>query len=109
MTTIAPTIDKRKFNKPAPVTARHPAPTVSVVSMDVVPPPPPRAGSCAEDLYTKIGDLKAGQALKAVFGSPKHGDYVRGKLRSMAKKDKQFMSSSSTPDGLTRWFWLEKL
>ncbi len=63
----------------------------------------------AEELYAKIGQLKTGTALKAEFESDKHGDYARTKLRSLAKKEKKFMSSSRSEDGKTRYFWLEKL
>lgn len=88
---------------------RYAKPSVAVVKMDDVPEPPSRNGSIAEDLYAKICELKLGTALRAEFENEKHGDYVRGKLRRMAKKDKQFMSSSRSADGKTRYFWLEKL
>lgn len=93
------TVPSKRFGKPV----------LAVVKMDEVPEPPPRNGSIAEELYAQIGGLKMGTALRAEFESDKHGDYVRGKLRGMAKKNKQFMSSSRSADGKTRWFWLEKL
>lgn len=88
---------------------RYVKPETAVVTMEQVPQPPPRNGSIAEELYVQIGELKTGNALRALFENEKHGDYVRGKLRNLAKKDKQFMSSSRSADGLTRYFWLEKL
>ncbi len=88
---------------------RYGKPVIVVVKMDDVPEPPPRNGSIADELYVQIGSLKLGTALRVDFESEKHADYVKGKLRSKAKKDKQFMSSSRTADGKTRFFWLEKL
>jgi hypothetical protein len=100
-------VDGRKNNRPPMV--RYGAPKVGVVTMDAVPEPPPRNGSVGESLYAEISKLKPGTALKAEFENEKNAEYVRGKLRSLAKKDKQFMSSSKSADGKTRWFWLEKL
>ena len=99
--------DKRKGNS-VPM-RRYGKPGVAVVTMDDVPEPPPRNGSVANELYIQISGLKMGTALRVDFESDKHGDYVRGKLRSKARKDKQFMSSSRSEDGKTRYFWLEKL
>jgi hypothetical protein len=77
--------------------------------MDQVPDPPLRFGSVAESLYSQIGKLKAGMALRADFESDAHAEYVKGKIKGLAKKDKQLLGSSRSEDGKARWFWLEKL
>jgi hypothetical protein len=101
-------VDGRKHNMPP--TKRHGAPTVSVIAMQDVPEPPAgRGGSIGEELYRKVKALQTGQAVKADFETEKHGEYVRTKMRSLAKKDKLFLSSSRSTDGRTRYFWLEKL
>ena len=106
MVKTEPAVDKRKANYVP--SKRCGPPKVGVVTMAEVPDPP-RNGSIADALYVRVGALKPGSALKAEFESEAHGDYVRGKLRGKAKKDRQFMSSSRSADGLTRYFWLEKL
>lgn len=89
---------------------RHSAPKVCTVTMDQVPESPlsGRTG-IADALWAQIMALKAGAALKAEFESDAHASYVRGKLRAKAKDAKKFLSSSRSPDGKTRYFWLEKL
>lgn len=99
--------DKRKNNKIP--TSRYSMPKVDVVAMDTVPTPPPQRGSVGNDLYAQVCALKPGRAVKAEFDNEKHAAYVRGKLRSLAKADGQFVASSKLPDGRTMWFWLEKL
>jgi hypothetical protein len=88
---------------------RYARPETAIVKMDEVPEPPPRNRPVAEQLYLQVRELGQGNALKASFESEKHGEYVRGKMRAMAKKEKKFLSSSRTADGKTRYFWLEKL
>lgn len=89
---------------------RHAAPKSSVVTMADVPEPPLTGRSGISDaLYAQIAALKPGSALKVEVETEQHGDYIRGKLRKKAKADKQFMSSSRSADGKTRYFWLEKL
>jgi lipoprotein-anchoring transpeptidase ErfK/SrfK len=100
--------DKRALNSVP--SKRYGAPITAVVAMDAVPEPPPRNGSIAETLYAQIKELPAStRALKVEFETSEHADYVRTKLRSLAKKAKLFMSSSRSTDGKTRYFWLEKL
>jgi hypothetical protein len=80
-----------------------------VIAMADVPPPPVTGHSgFAEALWAQICALKVGAALQVEFEASTHADYVRGKLRARAKKLKQFLSSSRTLDGKTRFFWLEK-
>ena len=89
---------------------RYAVPTVDVVNMQDVPEPPltQRTG-IADALYEKVKALKPNTALKAEFETEQHADYVRSRLRTKAKEDKRFMSSSRSVDGRTRYFWLEKL
>lgn len=77
--------------------------------MDAVPDPPinmrrDKYGA----LWEQIGELKAGRALRAVFGSEKQAKYVRGSLRKKAKAEKQQLSSSHETDLVTWYFWIEK-
>jgi hypothetical protein len=88
---------------------RYGPPKVCTVTMAQVPEPPmTQSQGIAEALWQQIVSLKTGTAVKAEFEADKHADYVRTKLRSRAKKNKQFLSSSRSEDGKTRYFWLEK-
>lgn len=89
---------------------RYGAPKAAVVAMSVVPDPPvTERNGYADMLYKQISGLKLGSALKVEFEASSQADYVRAKLRTKAKADKQFLSSSRSEDGKTRYFWLEKL
>jgi hypothetical protein len=82
------------------VIKRHAPPQVSVVTMDEVPEPPMTGRtSVAEDMYRQLRSLKAASAVKAEFANEKHGDYVKAKLKKMAKADKLFLSASRSADG----------
>lgn len=100
-------VDQRKANRvPA---KRYAKPVIAVVKMDDVPEPPARNYDISSELYGQISSLKMGTALRTTFVNEKHADYVKGKLRSKAKKDKQLLGSSRDVGGMVRYFWLEKL
>lgn len=84
-------------------------PKMSVVTMDAVPDPPVNARRDKYGvLWTQIGELKPGRALRAVFGSEKQAKYVRSSLRKRAKAEGLFLSSSHETDLVTWYFWIEK-
>lgn len=109
MTTLAGVVGGGRGGSLGVPSRRYGKPAIAVVKMEDVPEPPPNKGSIAEELYAQIGGLKMGTALRVDFESETHAEYVKGKLRGKAKKDRQFMSSSRSADGKIRWFWLEKL
>lgn len=77
--------------------------------VDVPEPPTTERSGISDALWVQLSALKPGAALKVEFEADQHASYVRGKLRAKAKVNKQFLSSSRTADGKTRFFWLEKL
>jgi hypothetical protein len=89
---------------------RHAPPKVSVVTMADVPEPPLGGNAgVADELYRQLRNLKPETAIKAEFVCKKNADYVKAKLKKLAKADKLFLSASRSVDGKTRYFWFEKL
>lgn len=85
-------------------------PVISEVAMDAVPDPPENIRHDKYGaLWRQVRELKPGRAARAVFGSEKQAKYVRGQMRARAKAQKLFLSSSHEADGVTWYFWLEKV
>lgn len=101
-------VDGRKL-RGQPVRRYSEPHVMGAVGMDGVPAPAlaGRVG-IGDRLYAQICKLKRGMALEVRFETCKHAEYTRGRVRKKAKDDGQFLSSSRSDDGCTRYFWLEK-
>lgn len=87
-----------------------PLPTVCEVAMKDVPEPPLRdARDKYAFLWAKVQALGGDRAVCAAFTEERQAKAVRAKFRKLAKAAGKFLSTSHSSDGLTWYFWLEKL
>lgn len=82
---------------------------VSEVDINDVPEPEPGpVRGKYRKLFAQLLALKSsGKALKVTAPSEPQAITVRTQLRKLAKESGEFLSSSHSHDGKTRFFWLE--
>jgi hypothetical protein len=58
-------------------------------------------------LYTKMQDLKLGQAIRVEFENASQGTSVRTALKKIADANGDTLGASREGDGTVRYFWIE--